>query len=189
MISAGSFGEKNVYSLRFWTPFSQQPGLDLALNSFCLEPSSCQHLGDVTYRVPFLENSSSLFMTKVTRRVRVRSLSHWEIKIDVWKYIRTILIGLGTFWKEKLASDHPDRALSLKVQLLGQSRQTLDNEAPLTAEYVPTAHDVHVASCRFFWYFPATHWGAGVFGLDQWWIDHSGSNKWRCDIPGFKITI
>ena len=31
-------------------------------------------------------------------------------KIDVWKYILTILMGLGAFWKEKL--DPPDRALS-----------------------------------------------------------------------------
>jgi len=38
----------------------------------------------------------------VTGRVRVRSLSYLEIKIDAWKYIQTILMGLGTFWKEKL---------------------------------------------------------------------------------------
>jgi len=38
----------------------------------------------------FVENSSS---PSVTERVRVRALSHLEIKIDVWKYIRTIIIG------------------------------------------------------------------------------------------------
>jgi len=40
------------------------------------------------------------------------------MKIDVWKYIRTILMRLGAFWKEKL--DHPDRALSLCTAVCGE---------------------------------------------------------------------
>jgi len=34
-------------------------------------------------------------------------------RIDVWKYIRIILMGLGAFWKEKLT--HPNRALCWEV--------------------------------------------------------------------------
>jgi len=33
------------------------------------------------------------------------------MKNDMWKYIGTILMGLGALWKEKLAHQH--RALSL----------------------------------------------------------------------------
>ena len=47
----------------------------------------------------------------MTGSVRVRSLSHCEIKIDVRKYMQTIFMGLGALWEKNL--DNQDRALRL----------------------------------------------------------------------------
>jgi len=54
----------------------------------------------------FLENSKF----PLTVKVNIQFTSHREIKIDVCKYIWTIIIGQGAFLKEKLV--HPDRGLS-----------------------------------------------------------------------------
>ena len=47
----------------------------------------------------FSVGSRSSFMTGI---VRVCVLSRQEITIDVWKYVLTIMMRLGAFWKENL---------------------------------------------------------------------------------------
>jgi len=55
----------------------------------------------------FLDNRGS----QVTEgKVLGQFMSHYDIKIHVWKYIRLISMGLDAFLKEKL--DNQDRALS-----------------------------------------------------------------------------
>jgi len=48
----------------------------------------------------------------VTGRPDCSGLSRQEVKIDVWKYLQTILMGLYAFCEEKL--DNQDRALRPK---------------------------------------------------------------------------
>jgi len=48
-----------------------------------------------------------------------------DVKIEVWEYIKTILMGLGAVLKEQLA--HPYCALSLSYDELTHSRQRLDS--------------------------------------------------------------
>jgi len=61
------------------------------------------------------ENSSSPSVIEIITR-RVRALSCPDLKSDFWEYIRTIIVGLGAFWKEKLAHHNPAVCLDLLLQ-------------------------------------------------------------------------
>ena len=57
----------------------------------------------------FLDNRGS----QVTEgKVIKQFISHFDIRIHLWKYIHPILMGLGAFWEEKPEPNHPDRSLS-----------------------------------------------------------------------------